>query len=180
MQFILFDLEATCWKDSFSPYPQEIIEIGACKLSPYGVVIETFSSLIIPSRSPVLSQYCKSLTGIQQNEIDRAKSFKVVMHDFENWATDSSSQLSYFSWGAKDYNLLRDDSQYNNIELEWLEDIYDLKQQYGDIKGLKKPIGLDKVLEVEGIEFEGTKHRAVPDAKNLTKLFFKYLDRWQY
>ena len=180
MQFIILDIEATCWNDSFSPYPQETIELGACKLSMYGKLLSKFSELIIPRNNPILSQYCRNLTGISQKEIDQAKNFNTVMSKFEDWVFEDSDQNYYFAWGSKDKKILADDNVNHRGDNYWIEEIQDLKKQYNDIKAYNKVLGFDKVLELENIEFEGNKHRALPDAFNLAKVFVKYIDSWQY
>lgn len=180
MEFIIFDLEATCWKDSFSPFPQEIIEIGACKLSNYGTLLDKYSKCIKPKNNPILSMYCRNLTNITQAEIDRASSFVDVMTDFEDWVYDSSDFVCFYSWGPKDFKLLEDDSLSNNYNLDWLDDVYDLKKQYNALKKSNKIVGFDRALELESIEFEGPKHRALSDAMNLSKIFERYIDHWRY
>jgi inhibitor of KinA sporulation pathway (predicted exonuclease) len=39
---------------------------------------------------------------------------------------------------------------------------------------------MNKALEREGFEFEGTMHRGIDDAVNLAKIFCKYLNLWRY
>ena len=45
MNFIIFDLEATCWEGKPPNMVQETIEIGAVRINPYGEVEDTFNRL---------------------------------------------------------------------------------------------------------------------------------------
>ena len=64
------------------------------------------------------------------------------------------------------------------MDCDWINGLVDLKPQYAKIKNLPKPVGLDKALKIENIEFEGGRHRALPDATNLAKLFIKLFEYW--
>ncbi len=78
MQIVVFDTEYTTWEGAQdrrwlgeNEY-KEIIEIAAIKAIVQDVeVAEEFTLLIRPKKNPVLSEYCKSLTGISQEQIDQ-------------------------------------------------------------------------------------------------------------
>jgi 3'-5' exoribonuclease 1 len=52
MIFIIFDLEATCWKDTFVPHRQEVIEVGAYSVNSFGEFLDTFQKFVKPVKSP--------------------------------------------------------------------------------------------------------------------------------
>jgi inhibitor of KinA sporulation pathway (predicted exonuclease) len=85
MQFIVFDLEATCWEGNLMGRQQEIIEIGAIRMDAYGHRKGTFQRFVKPVKSPSLSVYCKKLTGITQQDIDTALQFKYAGAQFRDW-----------------------------------------------------------------------------------------------
>ncbi|MDX1406942.1 MAG: 3'-5' exonuclease, partial [Saprospiraceae bacterium] len=124
--------------------------------------------------------YCQRLTGIQQEDIDAAPPFDRVISSFRNWMDASDADDIMCSWGAKDADLLRNDLQAHQLTVDWMPLHIDLKQQYHDIMGEGRKRGLKRVLEREGLPFEGNHHRALDDASNLSRLFLKYLDRWMY
>ncbi|MDQ3142041.1 MAG: exonuclease domain-containing protein [Bacteroidota bacterium] len=179
MRYIIFDLEATCWKNSFSNGAQEIIEIGACKLNGFGEVASKFSSFVRPQKNPSLSLYCRNLTNITQEQIDKAPSFSNALHSFLDWMDMDGNDYCLCSWGAKDYKFFESDCEAFSLSMDWLQHFVDLKSQYIDFKLNGRKLGLDKALEKEGIEFEGSRHRALSDALNLSKLFVRYLDEWK-
>ena len=179
MHFIIFDLEATCWPESIPELEQEIIEIGALNIDRYGSVNGSFENMVKPVIHPYLSPYCKELTGISQSEVDDAKTFEEVFPDFYDWMAEDGKFL-LCSWGSKDMEFFEHDCSYHDLGTAWTEYYIDLKSQYRDIKSLPEKIGLKQAIRKEGFEFTGDHHRAMTDAKNLSKIFLKYIDEWKY
>ncbi len=180
MHFVIFDLEATCWDGNTLGREQEIIEIGALITDPFGDQIGSFQKFVRPVLNPHLSHYCTRLTGIVQEDVDRARPFERVGASFEDWIYDNSDEYVLCSWGDKDHDLLTDDCLRQGLDTEWLDNYIDLKEQYHRIKGLHRKRGLRRTLSNEGFEFEGNHHRAFDDAANLYRLFLKYRDQWMY
>lgn len=181
MNYIIFDLEATCWEVRRPSYIQEIIEIGAVKINPYAEVAGTFNKFIKPVYHPTLSPFCRELTSINQEDVERAEIFEEVIEEFQNWIGlfDNEDYL-LCSWGFFDRKALTHDCELHDLEIEWLEKHISLKHQFKDIKNLNKPIGLKRAVEKEGFEFEGIHHRGMDDAVNLAKLFVKYFHNWKH
>lgn len=159
---------------------QEIIEIGAVRLDAYGRHQNSFQKFIKPARFPSLSVYCKKLTGISQLDIDSARGFKYVGGQFIDWIQSEDEEYRLCSWGGKDQTLLVSDCLDAGLDQDWLDPYLDLKVQYHHIHGLQRKLGLKKCLLREGLEFEGSHHRALDDARNLVELFVRYLDVWVY
>jgi len=180
MNFIIFDLEATCWDQvALKNRPQEIIEIGAVSLNNFGEIQDSFSSLIKPKLYPDLSPFCQNLTQITSQETNKAANFPVVLEKFLDWI-DIEEDYLLCSWGHFDKKMLVQDCKLHDISSEWTEYHINLKRQYLDFKNFKKPVGLKHALELDGYEFEGNQHRALTDAQNLAVLFIHHLDKWQY
>ena len=181
MKFLVFDLEATCWNSPGNELRvQEIIEIGACILDPYGEIETKFQSFIRPVKNPILSPYCRNLTMIEQPDIDRAKSFKQVMERFFEWADPETEEYLFCAWGDADKELIRSDAKLHNFSIDWISPYLDIKDRYHRNRNIQKKMGLDKVLYLNGFAFEGRRHRALYDALNLAKLVSKYKDEWHY
>ena len=81
-EWIALDLETT----GLSPVKDEIIEIGAVKFRDRKR-IEDFSSFVKPSQK--LGNFVKTLTGIQQSDVDRAPDVKSVLKILKNFIGDS-------------------------------------------------------------------------------------------
>ncbi len=181
MNFIIFDLEATCWNGNSHGKVSEIIEIGAVKLNLFGEIIGEYNRFVKPILNPILSPFCKELTSIEQEQIDRAKNYETVIEEFQDWIGifDDENYL-LCSWGFYDRKMLVQDCKLHELEFEWAEEHINLKQQYKELQQLSKPWGLRKTVERNGFEFEGIHHRAISDAQNLSKVFVKYIDDWRY
>lgn len=179
MNFIVFDLEATCWKGRPPSKVQEIIEIGAVRINRYGEVLGTFNRFVRPILSPNLSAFCQELTSIRQEDVDRADNFPEVVEDFQDWAEVFFEEYVFCSWGNFDRKMLVQDCLLHGLDHDWVDPHINLKQQYHDIKRLRRRRGLHSAVEAEGFEFTGIHHRGIDDAENLAKIFGKYLDEWQ-
>ncbi|KAG8984499.1 hypothetical protein FRB90_005299, partial [Tulasnella sp. 427] len=94
--FLVLDVEATCEAGSRFDHPNEIIEWPvilmkwedkdettgtASKL----VIVDEFTSFVRPTWHPQLSEFCTSLTGITQADIDPAPTFPEMLTLFEQW-----------------------------------------------------------------------------------------------
>ncbi|MCC6754446.1 MAG: exonuclease domain-containing protein [Saprospiraceae bacterium] len=179
MGFVILDLEATCWKPDLSGREQEVIEMGACIVSPLCEIASRFSKLIKPEKFPLLSAYCINLTGISQEEINRSRTFDVAWLEFLDWIELHVDDVTgIYCWGKFDREILLDSCYKYGVPADILHSYTDLKQTYACIKDLPKQVGLDRALAMEGIAFEGNRHRALPDAYNLSKLFVKYFDEF--
>lgn len=181
MNFIIFDLEATCWKGKPQSKTQETIEIGALLINGYGEEVKgSYNRFIKPVLNPYLSYYCTELTSIEQEQVNRAEKFDRVIEEFQDWAEIFYDDYMLCSWGDFDKKILINDCELHNIEDYWLDNHINLKRQYQEIKRLSKPRGLKSSVEKEGFDFTGIHHRAISDAENLAKLFVKYLDEWRF
>lgn len=178
MNYIIYDLEATCWDGNPPELRQEIIEIGAYKISRFGEVLDSFSRFVKPQINPFLSPFCLRLTHIEQSDINKANSFPSVVEDFQDWIGIYDDEYILASWGKYDQKQFNMDCELHRIESDWTEAHINLKQQYAHIKKLSKQIGLAKAVRTEGFEFTGTQHRAIFDAENLAKIFMKYIEEW--
>ncbi len=180
MHYILFDLEATCWLGRPPTGNNEIIEIGAYKVNGFGEITDHFSQYVKPISNPMLSGFCKKLTGIQQHNVDTAYKFDRVIEDFMEWfGYDNNEEYHLISWGENDRQLLTQDCSLHDIHDDWISYWVNLKPAYQRLTGMQKQVGLKKALERETIDFEGKQHRAITDAYNLTKLFIKHFDDWE-
>jgi len=178
MNYIVFDLELTCWEGDMAGRQQEIIELAALKINSYGHTISRFNRFVKPKRYPILSPYCIKLTSINQSQINQAKSFKEVIRDFMEWIDKDQEEYYLIAWGHNDLGFLKNECNINNVESDWLITYVDLNSKYIRLRKLRDSISLLGALSLEGLEFEGTQHRAEDDAYNLSRIFVKYLADW--
>ena len=87
--FIVYDLEATCWRHRRS-WQVEVIEIGAVKVSENLEVLDEFTAFVRPLLHPEISEFCTRLTSITQADIEDADAFHEVIQAFESWMEPAS------------------------------------------------------------------------------------------
>ena len=182
MNYIIFDLEATCWKNSREKI-QEIIETGAVCLDENLEIVDDFSKYVKPEFNPVLSDFCEFLTSINQRDIESALTFGKVLAVFEKWIL-SKGDIMLVSWGYFDKKqILRESSakNYSGSIVELLKEKHiSLKHEFAKMRGIK-PCGMAEALKILNLPLDGIHHRALDDAKNIAKIFkiiFPELKNW--
>ncbi|UIO43876.1 exonuclease domain-containing protein [Brevibacillus brevis] len=176
MNYIIFDLEATCWENDRTKQ-NEIIEIGAVKLNDHLAVIGEFQTFIKPKLNPILSDFCKKLTSISQKEVDQAPSFGEAISHFQNWI---GSEYHLCSWGFYDKKQLKMDCELHNVPSSWIRHHISIKHQHGKMIGAERGVGMGKALQMLNIPLEGTHHRGMDDARNIAKIFVEIFDRLKF
>lgn len=171
-QYIIFDLEATCWKKKNKP--KEIIEIGAVKLNEKLEIADTFSEFVKPTINLKLSEFCKTLTSIKQEDVDNAKTFDDAIEEFERWILTLSDDIKLISWGYYDKKQILGESSVKNYFgkiIKLLEKKHiSLKHEFAKMRK-EKPCGMKKALNKLNLPLEGTHHRGIDDTKNIAKIF---------
>ncbi len=178
MNYIILDLEATCWKDRSLNKQNEIIEIGAVKIDAAGNSLGEFAEFVKPKLNPILSEFCKELTTINQAEIDPAESYPAVIENFKQWINQDEPYV-LCSWGFYDKKQFVKDCDLHQLDKKWLKNHISLKHQYAEIKNLRKPIGMGGALKRERLKLEGTHHRGIDDARNIAKIFLARMGEWK-
>jgi len=166
---IVFDLEASCWLNcpQLQKLEMQTIEIGAVRVTDSFEPLDTFQCFVKPWLNPILSDFCKTLTSITQEQVEGAEDFAAAFPKFLSWA--GSSKCEFISWGNYDYNQLTQDCKWSSIEMfdkQYHKNGKELYQQYTGKFGQ----GLGKELNKNKIKFEGTPHRGIDDAINIARL----------
>lgn len=171
---IVVDVEATCTdKNEFPREEMEIIEIGAVCLDENDEVRGTFQSYIRPLKHPQLTDFCKELTTIKQEDIDLSYTFNTVMPQFLQWVKNITCRNDYifYSWGNFDKNIFKRQCIEDNIDARvFLSKHKNAKTLFAAENQLKKEVGVGGALKIKKMKFEGTPHRADSDAHNIARL----------
>lgn len=178
MNYIIFDLEATCWEGR-DLTQNETIEIGAVKINDKKEIVDEFVQFIKPLKHPILSDFCKELTSIQQDDVDNAPFFNVAIENFKNWI-DISEDYLLCSWGVYDKRQFQSDYKLWGLNADWVKKHISIKHQHGKICNLKRAIGMKNALIHEKFKLDGTHHRGIDDARNISKIFIKHFDKWDF
>jgi inhibitor of KinA sporulation pathway (predicted exonuclease) len=167
--FIVYDLEATCWRSK--PKTVEVIEIGAVKVNESLEIVDEFCSFVRPLLHPEISPFCTQLTSITQRDVEDAGHFHEVIQEFTAWLDPHNVHPVLMSWGEFDKRQLLTDARLHQLDLPWLRYHACLQMHYSRWKGSKNQIGLKNALQLEGLHYLGTQHRAIEDARNMARLF---------
>ncbi|XP_077799117.1 3'-5' exoribonuclease 1 isoform X4 [Macaca mulatta] len=82
----IIDFEATCEEGNPPEFVHEIIEFPVVLLNTHTLEIEdTFQQYVRPEINTQLSDFCISLTGITQDQVDRADTFPQVLKKVIDW-----------------------------------------------------------------------------------------------
>jgi len=179
MNYIVLDLEATCWKGKGESV-NEIIEIGALCLDQNGNTLGEYCNFIKPTLNPILSDFCTELTTIEQEDVDTASLFPVILQDFLAWIVSFGDSYYLCSWGFYDRTQFKKDCILHGLDTSWLKQHISLKHQYAKNHDLDRPIGMKSALQREAILMEGTHHRGIDDARNIAKIFVQDFDYWKF
>ena len=178
---IVVDLEATCWEDNKEKQnaEMEIIEIGGVLLDDNLDVIEKVSVFIKPIINPILTDYCKNLTSITQEDVNAAQEFPQALQCFTRAIqkhlspSDTLDKHILASWGLFDKTQLIKDCERHEIEYPFGQH-WNVKQGFTKKQGVKKRFGLKKALQRLSLEFEGNPHRGIDDAYNVARIIREY------
>jgi inhibitor of KinA sporulation pathway (predicted exonuclease) len=169
--YLIVDLEATCSDDGKVPrHEMEIIEIGAVVQNSKTFEIESeFQTFVRPVRHPRLTPFCTDLTGIRQDMLADAPPFPDALESFEKWMSQFDDAL-FCSWGDYDRNQFLQDCEYHRIGYPFRTGHLNLKAEFTRSRNLGKKLGIDKALRHLGLNFEGSHHRGLDDARNIARI----------
>lgn len=168
---LIIDLEATCWR---GPVPEgmqsEIIEIGIAVVDLKTKELLETDSIIVKPKTSTISEFCTELTTITQEMIDEQgvsfeEACKILTNKFK------SNRRLWASWGKYDYNQIQNDCKLNKVDFPMGRDYYNLKPLFSIKHSLGHDLGVATALEHLEMEFEGTHHRGIDDAKNIARIF---------
>uniref|UniRef100_A0A0C9RX82 TSA: Wollemia nobilis Ref_Wollemi_Transcript_7026_1851 transcribed RNA sequence n=1 Tax=Wollemia nobilis TaxID=56998 RepID=A0A0C9RX82_9CONI len=179
--FVVIDFEATCDMGTRLS-PQEIIEFPSVLVNGVTGRLEGhFQTYIKPVYHPVLTDFCKDLTGIQQNQVVGGVSLSeaLLMHD--NWLEERGVKNTTFAivtwsdWDCKvmlesECNLkgIRKPSYFNrwiNLKIPFYDAFHQLNC---NLKG---------AVQLAGLTWEGRAHCGLDDARNTARLLVDLMRR---
>lgn len=172
---LIVDLEATCWEnDPERALESEIIEIGAVLYDPDTKTSkDELQTFVRPVRHPTLSAFCTSLTTIRQRDVDRAPGFAEAL-DLLQQRFFQSGRVLLASWGDYDRLQLQQDCRLHGLKYPFGKKHLNVKARFAE-KLRCRPCSLGQALVMLHMEFEGTPHRGIDDARNIARVAGKVL-----
>jgi len=173
---MIIDFEATCDHPRLPNFIPEIIEFPAVLLCTHSHrVVSEFHRYCRPVKNPKLSKFCKTLTGITQDQVDTAKIFKNVFAEFEVW-------LKKFQLGTRYKFAVVTDGPYDmgrflftQCELDKIplpkfgKQWINITKTFSNFYKCKRG-NLAHMLEFSGLAFEGRQHCGLHDARNIARI----------
>lgn len=173
---IIIDVEATCWEGSPPPGQEmEIIEIGICLVeATTGKRLLKKSIFVKPEKSTV-SDFCTQLTTLTQEQVNAGISLGEACSILkQEYLTKSRT---WASWGGYDRHQFEKECKSKNIPYPFGPNHLNIKRHFAKERGLAQEVELIEALEVLGLKFEGTYHRAVDDAFNIALVLSKLISK---
>lgn len=176
-QYIFFDFEMLCSDQGMAFEKMEAIRLGAVKYELDSEEISYFDRFIRPENRNPLTNFCKTLTGIDDTDLQKASDFKDVFADFLEWI-GGLKKSQYFSWSPSDLSRLKIDSLKHGIPERTIRKI---ETRYTDFQEIfkkrvsKNNISVEDGLALYGLEFLGEKHNPMYDAYNTLRIYQSYL-----
>ncbi|ORX87286.1 hypothetical protein BCR32DRAFT_228129 [Anaeromyces robustus] len=175
--YCIIDYEATCDVDGGFDYPNEIIEFPAILVRSYTNEIESeFHEYVKPTNNPILTDYCKKLTGITQEQIDNADVFTVVLEKFEKWLGNYSTYpfnnicfVTDGPWDIRDF--IRKQCEFSNINRPpYFHHWINLRALFKCFYKTREWKNLNGMLSHLNMTFEGHEHCGLDDTRNITRI----------
>ncbi|CAG9805131.1 unnamed protein product [Chironomus riparius] len=198
---LCIDFEATCFDipSHKKRKIQEIIEFPAVLLNlETGEIESEFHRYVRPVESPILSDYCKNLTGISQETVDGATILQEVMEEFRVWVKQTIKDKDLIMPKTKKSNLdgncclmtwtnwdfliqLRNECNRKQIKKpsifnQWM----DLKEIFLEKTLYKDSFSFGEALINQGMEFVGRPHSGIDDARMTAYLAHKLYKEGSY
>jgi inhibitor of KinA sporulation pathway (predicted exonuclease) len=176
-RFLVLDSEFTCWDgpapDGMQP---DIIEIGVVEAAGETMAETRYGRYLVRPVQSTVSAYCTGLTGISPDDLRRfgqplPESLRTLAKAF------GPGQKRLVTWGA-DWSALDGQCRRDGVANPFPRDnVVDLAAVVALARGRSDRIGLSGALEMYGLDFDGTPHGAVDDARNTLRLFAEIVRR---
>jgi len=159
----------------------ETIEIGAVMLDESGKTVSSFRKYVKPQYSSFITSTITALTGIRTGQVVGAAGFEEVFHEFMQWCCQFENPTVY-AWGDSDLKQLRMEAALKNVSVSDEETAvfgnwHDLQAQFDELAQLRDCCGLEKAVNLCGLQMTGKKHDAYWDAMNTSRVFDVISDR---
>lgn len=175
-QLIFFDFEMLCSERGMSFFDMEAIRLGAVKYNLITNEITFFDHYIKPHQQEPLSNFCKNLTNIKDQDIADANDFSQVLNEFVSWVGNIDNSR-FYSWSSNDLSRLELDANRNGHSIKVINEI---KLRYIDFQKLfskrvtKTNPSVEHALSLYDLNFEGVLHNPMYDAYNTLRVYLAF------
>lgn len=177
----VLDVEATCEQNARS-YVHEIIEFPVVLVDLYTrEVCGEFHSYVRPTANKTLTKFCTKLTGIEQSTVDDAPTLDIVLQQFDSWLDERGLQntptrrdFAFAADGPWDLKFFLDgECKRKGIPKPvYFDKWVNIKQLFADYYRCRT-CKIHKMLEKQGMRFEGRLHSGIDDTRNIARIAMK-------
>ncbi|RNF20583.1 uncharacterized protein Tco025E_03710 [Trypanosoma conorhini] len=178
---LVLDFEATCEESIPPSYLHEIIEFPVVLVDVrLQRAVAEFRQFVKPKVKPQLSEFCRRLTGIRQEDIDNASPLEEVIRRFERWhahtippgsrtmlATDGPADLREFMYV---HSVSRQGIRFPSMFYQWI----DVKRFFAHFFQCQQG-KIRAMLDALNCPFEGRLHSGIDDARNVATIVIRML-----
>jgi len=177
---VVIDYEATC-SETNENFVHEIIEFPAILVDTQNMAVcNVFQRFCKPTLNPILTEFCTTLTGISQSQVDKAQLFPEVYLEFEEWMVlnklGTEHQFAILTDGPWDMaRFLKGQTELSELEFPyWAKSWINLRKAYSAFYGVGR-VNLQHMLDDLGMKFEGRPHSGLDDAKNIANIVIRLI-----
>ncbi|PJK31761.1 exonuclease [Pseudomonas sp. S10E 269] len=156
----------------------ETIEVGAVliDLQAGGQLVGEFGSFVKPVLHPRLTTFCSQLTTIEQADIDGASGYVEVAGQLRAFLAPYVEEgVQWCSWGDYDRKQLLADAERLGCEAMLDPSAHaSLKRWHAKVYACRA-MGLKSAAGALGLQWLGTHHRGIDDARNLASVVQRML-----
>lgn len=189
--YLLIDFEATCKKDQ-KIHNQEIIEFPVKLITADGKDVAEFHKFVKPIMNPLLTEFCKELTGIDQKTVNDAQGWADVWCEFNMFLFEhgingtNTVTFTFGDWDLKTmlpcqmkmYSSMYIPKGMNRIPTV-LKTWINLKSVYQEV--YNESVGsLSDMVTKANLEFVGTPHSGISDTRSMTAVLKKIIQEKDY
>ena len=186
MKYVVVDLEMnyTSRKSEVKRnLKMETIEIGAVMLDEKLQEIASFRTYVKPEYSDGIRKKISELTGITDDMVANAPSFREALRMFTTWCLGTGDEVKIYAWSDSDYNqisgeMLAKQYEITDAERPLLENVWDdFQKEFDSYLGFERRLSLSMALDMAGVAFTGRAHDALDDARNTAELLHIFKDK---
>lgn len=174
---LVVDIEATCWENN-PPEGEvnEIIEVGIVSIDMVKHVVERKEGILVKPQFSKVSPFCTQLTTLTQEQVDtEGVSFTEACHKLRK--KYDSRNVAWASWGDYDRKQFERNAQLYKTQYPFSNSHLNIKTMFSIFGGFTYELGMREALTHCGLTLEGTHHRGVDDAYNISRILLEILPK---
>ncbi|KAG2392206.1 hypothetical protein C9374_012458 [Naegleria lovaniensis] len=178
--YLILDFEATC-DDKIKNFRNEIIEFPTLAINARTLQTDfEFHYYVKPKENKILTQFCKELTGIQQEWVDAGVEFETVMKLHNEWMMENfiNKNLKFAFVTCGDWDLktmITKQCRKEQIKVpSYFSSWTNLKKVYSKLFN-KSIHGMTCMLQDLKLDLIGRHHSGIDDCRNIGRVVVELL-----